>query len=319
MERRIQRWKPAEALDEGACSERDEAYERTLAAWRGETGTPAGRARTDQRFVEYWTEDRKRRFAIDSGEIEGIYRLRSRAKERLVRTGLEHAREEDQIERVHTAQGLRTLLLDELNALQRMAAHAKSGASLTIEEIQAWHREATRHQEERLVEVESDEGTLTRLRVPMVPGQFKEHENLIVSGHTEYEFCPPGRARTEIEKIVGLDEAHRAGPSSTAMCAAWMHAAFNSVHPFPDGNGRVGRLLMAWVYLRRNEHPPLIATEDRAEYFQAMRKAHRGELEPLRTVIHESAAVMMELSLMDARDHGRRRNHGASPDGEREQ
>ena len=134
---------------------------------------------------------------------------------------------------------------DELNALRRMVAHAKTGAPLTIEEIQAWHREATRHQEDRLVEVESDEGTLTRLRVPMVPRQFKEHENLIVSGHTEYEFCPPERARTELEKIVGLDETHRAGPSSTAMCAVWMHAAFNSVHPFPDSNGRTGRLLMA--------------------------------------------------------------------------
>ena len=311
MERKIQPWQPAEALNEAVRSERDEAYEQTLAEWRRETGTPAGRERADQRFAEYWTEDRKRRFAIDSGEIEGLYRLRSRAKERLVRTGLEHAREEDQIERVHSAQRLRTLLLDELNALRRMAAHAKTGAPLTIEEIQAWHREATRHQEERLVEVESDEGTLTRLRVPMVPGQLKEHENLIVSGHTEYEFCPPERARTELEKIVGMDRTHRTGPSSTAMCAAWMHAAFNSVHPFPDGNGRVGRLLMAWVYLRRNEYPPLIATEDRSEYFQAMREAHRGELEPLRTVIHESAAVMMELSLMDARDHGRRRNHGA--------
>lgn len=273
------------------------------------------RARAEQRFAEYWTEDRKRRFTINSGEIEGLYRLRSRAKERLVRTGLEHAREEDQIERVHSAQRLRTLLLDELNALRRMAAHAKTGAPLTIEETQAWHREATRHQEERLVEVESDEGTLTRLRVPMVPRQLKEHENLIVSGHTEHEFCPPGRARTELEKIAGLDETHRAGPSSTATCAAWMHAAFNSVHPFPDGNGGVGRPLMAWVYLRRNEPPPLIATEDRSAYFKAMRKAHRGHFASLRSLIHESAAVMMEPSLLDAREHGRRGKRGSVPDG----
>ena len=199
------------------------------------------------------------------------------------------------MEPVHTTQALRTLLLDEMNALQRMVDHAQSGQPLTIEEIQAWQREATRHQEERLVEIESDEGTLTRMRVPMVPGQFKQHENLIVSGYTEYEFCPPDGVRRELERILGLEETHRAGNAPTAMCAAWMHAAFNGVHPFPDGNGRTGRLLMAWVYLRRSEHPPLIAIDDRAEYFQAMRKAHRGELEPLRTMIHESAAVMMEL------------------------
>ena len=41
----------------------------------------------------------------------------------------------------------------------------------------------------------------------------------------------------------------------------------------------------------------LLLDEMNALYFQAMRKARRGELEPLRTLIHESAAVMMELSL----------------------
>lgn len=304
MERKIQPWRPAEALDGDIACAHDEEYERNLAAWRKLIGAPERRGRSDRRFAAYWTEDRRRRFAIDSGEIEGLYRLRPRAKEHLVRTGLEHVREEDQVEPVHATRTLRTLLLDELNALQRMVEHAQSGRPLTTGDVQAWQREATRHQEDRLVELESDEGTLTRVRVPMVPGRFKQHENLIVSGHTEYEFCPPGRVPSELGKILALDEGHRAGPAPTATCAAWMHAAFNAVHPFPDGNGRTGRLLAAWVYLRRDEHPPLIATEDRAEYFQAMRKAHRGDLEPLRALIHESAAVMTELSLMAARGRG---------------
>ena len=317
MERKIQPWKPAEALNEAIAYPHDEEYERNLTAWRESISTPTRRRRSSRRFAAYWTEDRRRRFAIDSGEIEGLYRLRPRAKALLVRTGLEHAREEDQVEPVHATQALRTLLFDELNALQRMVEHARGGRPLTVKEVQAWQREAARHQGERLVEIESDEGTLTRVRVPMVPGRFKQHENLIVSGHTEYEFCPPGRVRSELERLLALDEIHRAGPAPTAMCAAWMHAAFNAVHPFPDGNGRTGRLLAAWVYLRRDEHPPLIATEDRAEYFQAMRKAHRGDLEPLRTLIHESAAVMTELSLMATRERGARQARGTAAGGER--
>ena len=87
MERKTQPWKPAEALKEDTCPVPDEAYEQILAAWRKETGTPTGRQRSDRLFTRYGTEDRKRRFAIDSGEIEGLYRLRSQAKERLVRTG----------------------------------------------------------------------------------------------------------------------------------------------------------------------------------------------------------------------------------------
>ena len=319
MERKIQSWKPAEALNEGIARPYDEEYERNLAVWRKLISTPEHRKRSDRRFAAYWNEDRKRRFAIDSGEIEGLYRLRPRAKELLVRAGLEYAREEDQIDPVHATQTLRSLLLDELNALQRMVEHAQSGQPLTTEDIQAWQREGTRHQVDRLAEIESDEGTLTRVRVPMVPGRFKQHENLIVSGHTEYEFCPPERVQPELERILVLDENHRAGPAPTATCAAWMHAAFNAVHPFPDGNGRTGRLLAAWVYLRRNEHPPLIAIEDRAEYFQAMRKAHRGDLEPLRTLIHEGAAVMIELSLMAARGGGKRRTREAPADGNRKQ
>ena len=175
---------------------------------------------------------------------------------------------------MHATQALRTLLLDELNAFAGAwwSMHM-TDSPLTIEEIQAWQREATRHQEERLVEIESDEGTLTRMRVSMAPGRFKQHENLIVSGHTEYEFCPPDRVQPELERVLVLDEGHRAGPAPTATCAAWMHAAFNAVHPFPDGNGRTGRLLTAWVYLRRNEHPS--ADHDRRSGASTSRRCAR--------------------------------------------
>ena len=72
----------------------------------------------------------------------------------------------------------------------------------------------------------------------MVPGEFKQHENLIVSGHTGDEFCPPDCVRPELEKILVFDETHRAGRATTAMCAPWMYSAFNAVRAGPRGLDR---------------------------------------------------------------------------------
>jgi len=69
----------------------------------------------------------------------------------------------------------------------------------------------------------------------------------------------------------------------------------------------------SWSFYNRTPE----ASRFTAKYFQAMRKAHRGELEPLRTLIHESAAVMIELSLLDAKDHDRRQERLAAPDRDR--
>jgi len=45
--------------------------------------------------------------------------------------------------------------------------------------------------------------------------------------------------------------------------------SFERVHPFADGNGRVGRLIMAFQAIQNNIVPPLIENEHRSEYLKA--------------------------------------------------
>lgn len=48
------------------------------------------------------------------------------------------------------------------------------------------------------------------------------------------------------------------------------HIQFERIHPFADGNGRVGRLLMAYQAIQNNIVPPLIENEHRDEYLKTI-------------------------------------------------
>ena len=54
-----------------------------------------------------------------------------------------------------------------------------------------------------------------------------------------------------------LSEIQNISRQDTLAAAAYFHAAFESIHPFADGNGRTGRLLLNY-FLVINNHPPLI-------------------------------------------------------------
>ena len=51
---------------------------------------------------------------------------------------------------------------------------------------------------------------------------------------------------------------------------AEFHILFERIHPFADGNGRVGRLIMAFQAIQNNIVPPLIENEQRSEYLKAI-------------------------------------------------
>ena len=49
------------------------------------------------------------------------------------------------------------------------------------------------------------------------------------------------------------------------------HIEFEKIHPFEDGNGRTGRLLMNYELLKNNLPPIVIAKENRVKYFEFLR------------------------------------------------
>lgn len=58
---------------------------------------------------------------------------------------------------------------------------------------------------------------------------------------------------------------------------SWLHLAFESIHPFIDGNGRTGRLLLNFELLKQGYLPVDIKFTDRAKYYQCFDEYHQNQ------------------------------------------
>lgn len=67
--------------------------------------------------------------------------------------------------------------------------------------------------------------------------------------------------------------------------AATHHAWFERIHPFVDGNGRVGRLVLNLMLIQAGYPPAVILASSRPRYLQALRSADGGNTNPLAEVI----------------------------------
>lgn len=63
------------------------------------------------------------------------------------------------------------------------------------------------------------------------------------------------------------------------------HYRFERIHPFRDGNGRTGRLVMNLLLVRQGYPPAIIFKRDREKYLLALQRADGGDLGALTEVI----------------------------------
>jgi len=71
---------------------------------------------------------------------------------------------------------------------------------------------------------------------------------------------------------------------------AELHCRFERIHPFLDGNGRTGRLVLNLLLIRLGFPPAIILKQRRTAYLKALDKADHGDLLPLAEIV--ARAVM---------------------------
>ncbi len=69
---------------------------------------------------------------------------------------------------------------------------------------------------------------------------------------------------------------------------ARLHAGFERIHPFPDGNGRVGRLVLTHLLVRMGYPPAIIEKDERKSYLKALRWADEDDCGPMTELLARS-------------------------------
>lgn len=224
-----------------------------------------------------FTERLTRRWAIETGIIEGIYDLDRGVTKTLIENGIAA----DYIERGSTNKEpaeLVHILNDHQESIKYVNYWIEQSRPLTKTFVLSLHSQILKSQDTHTAINQFGE----RFEATLSKGEFKTQPNNPTRPDGRiHEYCPPEQVESEFDNLTQMYELCDGADYHPLLLAAWLHHRFEQIHPFQDGNGRVGRAILTWHLVKNEFFPIVVSRDDRPEYIAGLEKADAGNLLPL--------------------------------------
>lgn len=154
-------------------------------------------------------------------------------------------------------------LVNHQNILDKVFS-SYSSTNLSEEDIKSLHKELMKD-----VEQWYDDGLYS-------PGRYKDFENMTVRSKGQiYKYLPPAEVASAMKELIHetneqlkKTNTHDIDTHPLTIATRFHQQFLNRIHPFSDGNGRIGRIFTNIILLKEGFPPIFIKDVDKDEYLK---------------------------------------------------
>lgn len=145
-----------------------------------------------------------------------------------------------------------------------------------IDSLEALHFALSKNMKWNLITIKKIHGLLLRHIAPEIAGQYKKVDNVINNQPTTHW----KKVRKELTELLAWFAKNRK-KLYPPIAALIFHYRFEKIHPFEDGNGRIGRILFNAHLLQQGYMPTIFFSENHTAYCTAIEQAKEGRPQKL--------------------------------------